>query len=139
VVVGEGREPITGVLPLFINPTHWSVARQLAKPVFGWMCTLNPLVRERHMRSILRCATLGFADAMCEHMQQATTLMCCLAKQQAAVPATLTLVPTRWPVSRTMRAAEASAYPPLASPLPLSPKRPLISCPLSSPLPTTPH
>ena len=44
VVVGEGREPITGALPLFINPQHWSMAKLQAKPLLGWMCTLNPLV-----------------------------------------------------------------------------------------------
>ena len=44
VVAGEGREPITGALPLYICPQHWSVARLHAKPLLAWMCTLSPLV-----------------------------------------------------------------------------------------------
>ncbi len=44
VVVGEGREPITAALPLFINRHHWSVAQLHAKPLLGMMCTLSPLV-----------------------------------------------------------------------------------------------
>ncbi|KAJ4457950.1 hypothetical protein PAPYR_6482 [Paratrimastix pyriformis] len=43
ILVGESREPISGALPLFICPEHWSVARDKMKALFGWMCTLDVL------------------------------------------------------------------------------------------------
>ena len=35
--------PMNAVLPLYINPSHWMVARQKLKPILGWACTLNVL------------------------------------------------------------------------------------------------
>lgn len=44
VVTGEGREAITGALPLWLCKEHWAVAALLARPLLGWMTTLSPLV-----------------------------------------------------------------------------------------------
>jgi hypothetical protein len=43
IVLGEGRENITGVLPLYINKEHWQVAKRKMKPIMGWMTTLDVL------------------------------------------------------------------------------------------------
>ena len=43
IVKGIARESITGVLPLYICPEHWTVAKQLMKPALGWTVTLDPL------------------------------------------------------------------------------------------------
>lgn len=43
VVSGMARENITGMMPLFINRTHWKVAKHQMKPIMGWMVTLDPL------------------------------------------------------------------------------------------------
>ena len=41
LVVGVGRESITGVLPLYLFEEHWEVARRKNPPIFGQMCTLD--------------------------------------------------------------------------------------------------
>ncbi|KAK9812439.1 hypothetical protein WJX73_010848 [Symbiochloris irregularis] len=43
VMPGSANENLTGVLPLFINSAHWTVAREKLKPILGWTCTLNIL------------------------------------------------------------------------------------------------
>eukprot|EP01017_Pseudomicrothorax_dubius_P036312 TRINITY_DN518_c0_g2_i1.p1 TRINITY_DN518_c0_g2~~TRINITY_DN518_c0_g2_i1.p1 ORF type:complete len:991 (+),score=252.11 TRINITY_DN518_c0_g2_i1:133-3105(+) len=43
VFTGVARENITGALPIFICPEHWRIARQLIKPVLGWVTTLDPI------------------------------------------------------------------------------------------------
>ncbi len=43
IVKGVARESITGVLPLYICPENWTVAKQLMKPALGWTVTLDPL------------------------------------------------------------------------------------------------
>lgn len=43
IVKGIARESITGVLPLYICPENWTVAKQLMKPALGWTVTLDPL------------------------------------------------------------------------------------------------
>eukprot|EP00761_Pharyngomonas_kirbyi_P002426 gb/GECH01002430.1/.p1 GENE.gb/GECH01002430.1/~~gb/GECH01002430.1/.p1 ORF type:complete len:1206 (+),score=300.84 gb/GECH01002430.1/:1-3618(+) len=43
IIVGQAREPITGVLPLYICEDHWRVAQKRLKPLFGWMTTLEDL------------------------------------------------------------------------------------------------
>ena len=43
IVKGAAQEHITGVMPLFISPEHWKVAKLLMKPTLGWSCTLDPL------------------------------------------------------------------------------------------------
>ena len=40
---GQSRENITGALPLYINDSHWSIAKQKMKPIMGFMATLNIL------------------------------------------------------------------------------------------------
>jgi von Willebrand factor type A domain len=42
-VAGDGREPISGALPLYICEEHWSVAQLRMKPVMGWTATLDVL------------------------------------------------------------------------------------------------
>jgi hypothetical protein len=43
IVKGAASEHITGVMPLYISPEHWRVAKLLMKPTLGWSCTLDPL------------------------------------------------------------------------------------------------
>lgn len=43
VTPGSANEAVTAVLPLYINASHWSVAREKMKPILGWTCTLNVL------------------------------------------------------------------------------------------------
>ena len=43
LAVGAGRENITGVLPLFLFRDHWELAKRKLQPLFGFMCTLEPL------------------------------------------------------------------------------------------------
>ena len=43
VIPGAANEALTAALPMFINPTHWVVAREKLKTLLGWTCTLNIL------------------------------------------------------------------------------------------------
>lgn len=43
VVMGAGRENITGVLPLALFDEHWAIARRKMQPILGFMCTLDVL------------------------------------------------------------------------------------------------
>lgn len=43
LVVGQARERITGMMPLYFNYKHWLVAKERSKPVYGWMTTTSPL------------------------------------------------------------------------------------------------
>lgn len=43
LAVGTGRQDISGVLPLFLFKEHWELAKRKAAPVFGFMCTLEPM------------------------------------------------------------------------------------------------
>ncbi|RGB39494.1 hypothetical protein C1646_811922 [Rhizophagus diaphanus] len=38
---GLARENITGILPLYINEKHWSIAREKIKPIMGYLVTLD--------------------------------------------------------------------------------------------------
>ncbi|CAG8447098.1 15411_t:CDS:2 [Acaulospora colombiana] len=40
-IQGMARENITGVLPLYINERHWSIAREKMKPIMGYVTTLD--------------------------------------------------------------------------------------------------
>jgi len=41
LAMGLGRENITGIMPLYLFPEHWNVAKRKAQPVYGFMCTLD--------------------------------------------------------------------------------------------------
>ncbi|CAG8787382.1 14355_t:CDS:2, partial [Dentiscutata erythropus] len=41
IVHGVANENITGVLPLYINEKHWSIAKERMKPIFGYLTTLD--------------------------------------------------------------------------------------------------
>ena len=41
LAMGLGRENITAVLPLYLFPEHWEIARRRAPPLYGLMCTLD--------------------------------------------------------------------------------------------------
>ena len=41
LAMGIGRENITGVLPLYLFPEHWEVARRRAPPIYGLLCTAD--------------------------------------------------------------------------------------------------
>lgn len=41
IVKGIARESITGMLPLYITPEHWKIARLKMRPVLGWMTTTD--------------------------------------------------------------------------------------------------
>jgi uncharacterized protein YegL len=43
ILVGVGRESITGVLPLFMFKEHFEVARKKIAQILGLMCTLDPM------------------------------------------------------------------------------------------------
>lgn len=43
ILTGICRENISGVLPLYINDDHWSIAKLKMKPIFGYMTTLDIL------------------------------------------------------------------------------------------------
>jgi len=43
IVKGAAQENITGVMPLYICPENWKVAKLLMKPTLGWSVTLDPL------------------------------------------------------------------------------------------------
>ena len=43
LAIGAGRESISGALPLFLFKEHWMIAQRKAQPLFGFMCTLDPL------------------------------------------------------------------------------------------------
>lgn len=43
ILVGEARDEINAILPMYICPEHWSMAREYMKLAFGWMCTLDIL------------------------------------------------------------------------------------------------
>lgn len=41
VMMGLGRENITGLMPLYLFEEHWAIARRKIAPLFGFMCTLD--------------------------------------------------------------------------------------------------
>jgi len=43
IIVGEARDEINAILPMYICPEHWSLSREYSKLSFGWMCTLDIL------------------------------------------------------------------------------------------------
>lgn len=43
ILVGEARDEINAVLPMYICPEHWAMSSQCMKLAFGWMCTLDIL------------------------------------------------------------------------------------------------
>jgi hypothetical protein len=43
IVKGISAENITAVLPIYICPEHWEVAKLLMKPILGWDVTLDPV------------------------------------------------------------------------------------------------
>jgi len=43
ILVGVGREKITGVLPLFLFKEHFEIARKKIPQILGLMCTLDPM------------------------------------------------------------------------------------------------
>lgn len=43
LAMGLGRENINGVLPLYLFPEHWEIARRRAPPIYGLLCTLDAM------------------------------------------------------------------------------------------------
>ena len=43
LALGLGRESVSGVLPLFLFREHWEIAKCKLQPLFGFMCTLDPM------------------------------------------------------------------------------------------------
>ena len=43
LALGVGNESVSGVLPLFLFKEHWEVAKKKLGPLFGFMCTLDPM------------------------------------------------------------------------------------------------
>jgi hypothetical protein len=43
LAVGAGRENISGLMPLYLFREHWELAKRKVQPLFGFMCTLEPL------------------------------------------------------------------------------------------------
>ena len=43
LAVGAGRENISGLMPLYLFQEHWELAKRKVQPLFGFMCTLEPL------------------------------------------------------------------------------------------------
>ena len=41
LALGIGNEPITGIMPLYLFPQHWEIARRKLQPVYGLMCSLD--------------------------------------------------------------------------------------------------
>lgn len=41
--MGAGRENISGLMPLYLFREHWELAKRKVQPLFGFMCTLEPL------------------------------------------------------------------------------------------------
>ncbi|CAG8714410.1 14625_t:CDS:2, partial [Gigaspora rosea] len=41
IVHGVANENITGILPLYINEKHWSIAKERIKPILGYLTTLD--------------------------------------------------------------------------------------------------
>jgi len=43
LIVGAGRESISGAFPLFLFKEHFNIARKKIPQILGFMCTLDPL------------------------------------------------------------------------------------------------
>ena len=43
LAVGAGRENISGLMPLYLFPEHWELAKRKVQPLYGFMCTLDAL------------------------------------------------------------------------------------------------
>jgi len=41
LAMGLGRENITGIMPLYLFPEHWEIAKRKCGPVYGFICTLD--------------------------------------------------------------------------------------------------
>jgi len=43
LAISAGNDSLTGVMPLFLFKEHWELAKCKIQPLFGFMCTLEPL------------------------------------------------------------------------------------------------
>lgn len=43
LALGLGREPISGVFPLYLFDEHWEISKHKLQQIFGFMCTLDPM------------------------------------------------------------------------------------------------
>lgn len=43
LALGVGRESVSGILPLYLFEEHWEVVKCKLQPLFGFMCTLDPM------------------------------------------------------------------------------------------------
>ena len=43
LALGVGRESVSGILPLFLFNEHWEIVKCKLQPLFGFMCTLDPM------------------------------------------------------------------------------------------------
>ena len=43
LAIGAGREDISGLMPLYLFREHWDISKRKIQPLFGFMCTLEPL------------------------------------------------------------------------------------------------
>ena len=43
LALGVGRESVSGIMPLFLFEEHWEIAKCKLQPLFGFMCTLDPM------------------------------------------------------------------------------------------------
>lgn len=41
LVIGAGREAISGIMPLYLFPEHWEISRRKFPQILGLMCTLD--------------------------------------------------------------------------------------------------
>lgn len=41
LAVGASREDVTGIMPLYLFPEHWYIAKRKIQPILGMMCTLD--------------------------------------------------------------------------------------------------
>jgi len=61
----EGRRPVSGVLPLYLNDTHWSVAKHYVRRMVGHLTCLDPLLATNstvfytYLLAYLKCRTLN--------------------------------------------------------------------------------
>ena len=43
LALAAGREPVTGVFPVYLFKEHWQIANLKLQSLLGFLCTLDPL------------------------------------------------------------------------------------------------
>jgi len=76
VVVDSSRNPVSGVLPLYLNPTHWKIAKLYLRRMAGHLCCKDPVLGSNKITFYTYLKAYRYARAQTgEFYQQVSRLL----------------------------------------------------------------